>query len=293
MPFVKSFNVLYVLAFILGMATGMYIPNIIPIITEYYSEHVWGRVISMHDSAASMSIFGAPFVALFFLSFVSWRTMFALLAIIYFICAILFAFSVEELKVEGKKQYFQAALLKNKTLWLSGILWIFAAGANLGLYFIIPLYLTKELGVPMGQANATFGFSRLGGVVVSIAAGFFADRFSLKKTTFVLLFLTGILTMLLAIRDIRLVKILLFVQASIATGFFPISLVAVSKMFGKEERGQATGFVVTFGSVFGIGIIPYLLGVSGDLVSFRDGILILGILTTLSSAIVLTIKELK
>ena len=293
MPFVKSFNVLYILVFILGMATGMYIPNIIPIITEHYSERVWGRAIAIHDSAASMSIFSAPFVALFFLSFVSWRIMFAILATMYFICGVIFALKVEELKVEGRKQYFQAALLKNKALWQTGILWIFAAGANLGLYFIIPLYLTKELGVSMGEANATFGFSRLGGVAVSIAAGFFADRFSLKKTTFALLLATGILTMLLAVRDVRLIKILLFLQASIATGFFPISLVTISKMFSKEERGQATGFVITFGSVFGIGIIPYLLGVSGDLASFRAGILVLGILTALSSALVINMKELK
>ena len=293
MPFIKNFNTLYLLGFLVGVATGMYLPNIIPIITDYYSEKVWGRVISIHDSAASMSIFGAPFVALFFLSFVSWRTMFAILAIAYFVCGVIFALQVEELKTDGKKQYFQAALMKKKALWLNGIIWIFAAGANLGLYFIIPLYLTKELGVPMDQANATFGFSRLGGVAVSIVAGFFADRFSLKKTTFVLLVATGILTMLLAIKDVRWIKMLLFLQASIATGFFPISIVTISRMFSKEERGQATGFVITFGSVFGIGIIPYLLGLSGDLASFRVGILVLGALTTLSSALIIPLKELK
>ena len=291
--FVKSIHALYVLGFLTGMATGMYLPNIIPIITEYYSEKVWGRVISIHDSAASMSIFGAPFIVLFFLSFVSWRGMFALLAIAYFACGVMFALRVEGLKEEGEKRYFQASLMKRKALWLNGIIWIFAAGANLGLYFIIPLYLTKELGVPMGEANATFGFSRLGGVVVSIVAGFFADRFSLRKTTFVLLVATGVLTMLLTIQDIRWIRAILFFQASIATGFFPISIVSLSRMFGKEERGQATGFVITFGSVFGIGIIPYLLGVSGDLASFRVGIFALGLLTTLSSVLLVPVKELK
>jgi nitrate/nitrite transporter NarK len=238
-----------------------------------------------------MSIFGAPFVALFFLSFVSWRTMFALLAIAYIVCGVVFALKVEGLKTEGKKKFIQADLLKNKALWLTGIIWIFAAGANLGLYFIIPLYLTKELGVPIAQANATFGFSRLGGVIVSIAAGFFADRFSLKKTTIVLLIATGILTILVAIGDVRWIRLILFLQASIATGFFPISLVTISKMFSREERGQATGFVLAFGSVFGIGIVPYLLGISGDLVSFRVGILALGILTALSSLLVIPLRD--
>jgi MFS family permease len=293
MPLVKNFNTLYFLGFLLGVATGMYIPNIIPIMTDYYAERLWGRVIAIHDSAASMSIFGAPFVVLFFLSFVSWRIMFTLLAVIYFVCGVAFALKVEEQPPAPSRQFFQVALMRKKSLWLTGLIWIFAAGANLGLYYIIPLYLTKELGVTMGQANTVFGFSRLGGVVVSIVSGFFADRFSVKRTIFILLLATGILTMLLAVKDVRWVKVLLFFQASIATGFFPVSLVSISRMFSKEERGQATGFILTLGSVFGIGIVPYFLGLSGDLISFRVGILTLGILTTLSSVLTLPLKELK
>jgi len=50
----------------------------------------------------------------------------------------------------------------------------------------------------------------------------------------------------------------------------PLSLVAVSKMFERETRGQAVGFIVTLG-VIGTAVIPYFLGLSGDLVSFRLG----------------------
>ncbi len=292
-PFVRDFNTLYVLGFLTGLATGIYIPNIIPIITHVYTERVWGKTISFHDSAASTSIFAAPFVALFFLSFVEWRTMYALLGIAFLAMAAIFALVVEDLKTSGKRQLFQASLVRKPALWLSGTTWVFAAGANLGLYYVMPLYLTKELGIRMDSANAMFGLSRLGGIVVSIGLGFFADRFSLKKLIFGLLLATGLLTMLLAIKDVRLIKVFMFLQAAIATGFFPISLVAISRMFPIEERGQATGFTVTAGSVFGIGVIPYLLGLSGDLVSFRFGILLLGILTALSSFVLLPIKELK
>jgi hypothetical protein len=44
--------------------------------------------------------------------------------------------------------------------------------------------------------------------------------------------------------------------------------------------------------VFGSGIIPYLLGVSGDLNSFRLGIVILGVLVTLSSGLIFRLKDL-
>jgi len=141
-------------------------------------------------------------------------------------------------------------------------------------------------------ANTVFGISRLGGVFVSISAGFLVERFSLKKTAFWLVLLTGIFTMLLVIRDLWWMKILLFLQASISCGFFPVALVTVSKMFPQEERGQAMGFIIFLAAILGIGVIPYLLGLSGDLLSFRFGILMLGILTSLSAGLVFLLKKL-
>ena len=56
---------------------------------------------------------------------------------------------------------------------------------------------------------------------------------------------------------------------------------------------MATGYIVTLGVIFGLGIIPYLLGVAGDLLSFRFGILILGILAILSSGLTYYLKDIK
>jgi MFS family permease len=71
-----------------------------------------------------------------------------------------------------------------------------------------------------------------------------------------------------------------------------VQYVAVAKLFDQEQRGQATGFVITIGMI-GTGLAPYFLGLSGDLASFRLGIFLLGILTTLSSGLLYFLKELK
>ena len=63
-----------------------------------------------------------------------------------------------------------------------GIIWVFPAGACLGVYFVVPLYLTKELSLDIAYANKIFGISRIGGVFVAIMAGFIVDRFGVKKT---------------------------------------------------------------------------------------------------------------
>jgi MFS family permease len=134
--------------------------------------------------------------------------------------------------------------------------------------------------------------SRLGGAILTIVAGFFVDRFSLKRACFVLVLATGILTMLLGVSGARWVPVSLFLQACISPTVFPVGYVAVAKMFGKEQRGQATGFVITIGMI-GTGLVPYLLGLSGDYWGFRVGIFVLGILTALSSGLFYTLKELE
>ena len=57
-------------------------------------------------------------------------------------------------------------------------------------------------------------------------------------------------------------------------------------------RGLATGFIFGFGVIIGWGVTPYLLGLSGDYLSFKFGILILGLAVMISSSLVLRLKEL-
>jgi hypothetical protein len=64
-------------------------------------------------------------------------------------------------------------------------------------------------------------------------------------------------------------------------------------MFEREVRGAATGFIITMGVVCGNGFIPYFLGTAGDLISFRFGIFILGLLGVLSTSLVFFLKRLR
>jgi len=292
-PYVEAFSLLCLFGFVLGLSTGIYLPSIIPLITDYYAEHSWGKVIAIHDTGASLSIFSAPFIAFFLLKFVQWRGIFNILGMVSALCVILFWITYRELKVERVKGSLFKGIMKRRALWIMGIIWVFSAGACLGVYFVIPLYLTKELFLEIGYANKIFGLSRLGGVIVAVTTGFIVDKLSLKKTMFFLVSTTGVLTLCMTLKDIRFIEVALFLQASISMGFFPVGLVAVSRMFEKEHRSMATGFIVMLGVVFGLGIVPYLLGVAGDHISFRFGIFLFGILVILSSGLMCFLKELK
>jgi NNP family nitrate/nitrite transporter-like MFS transporter len=291
--FVRVFELFYVLGFVLGLAVGMYLPSMLSLITDYYHEKMWGSVIAIHDSGASVSTTAAPFVALLILSFLPWRGIFILLGIASALCAILFYLNSQEVPMVKGRNYFLGALWKKRSLCIMGTLFIFAGGTSLGLYVIIPLYLVKELSLDVSYANTIFGISRIGAAIAAISAGFFVDRFSLKKTLFSIVCASGLLTFALGLCSVAWLKVILFLQAGAIIGFFPVAFVAISRIFDRESRGQAIGFVATLNVVFGSGVVPYLLGLSGDLVGFRFGICLIGILTTLSSGLLYFLRELR
>ena len=291
-PFVKIFSVLYIFIFILGFATGLYLPSAISLITEYFAEKDWGKSIAVHDSSAPIAIFGTPLIALLLLHFFRWRGIFEVFAVIFLISAVIFYYISDEVRVGHiQKKTLIGDLLRKRSFWAIGTVVLFCAGANMGIYQITPLYLTKELLLSIDYANTILSISRFGGIGIAVLCGFFADKISLRKIMFMMVLVTGILTVLIGIAPVRFIMIVFLLQALFVTGIFPLSFVLIARTFSRETRGMATSFVLTVATVFGSGVISYLLGLSGDLVSFRFGISVLGMCIILSSSLLL--RELK
>jgi len=71
-----------------------------------------------------------------------------------------------------------------------------------------------------------------------------------------------------------------------------VGLVSIARPFDAKTRGAATGFILALSVMAGGGIVPYLLGLSGDLISFRFGFVLLGVMVALSSLLLFRLKEL-
>jgi len=290
---VESYKAFHILFFILGIATGTYLPSIIPIITETYDYKHWGKAIGSHDSAASFSIFSIPILVAFGLNYLSWKNLLLILGIVSLLLPIYFwKISVEPKREMSEQKGSILLLLKRKTVWIIGFLWIFAAGSCLGLYSILPLFLVKERGIDFHFANNLFGISRVGGVFVSILIGFLLDRYGYRKMLVFGIITTGLSTIGLSLAStLPLIVITLILQATLSLAFFPIGLASISKLTPLSERAMATGVIISIGVIFGLGFTPFLLGVIADHFSFQAGILGLGILTTLSSLMVRFLRD--
>jgi NNP family nitrate/nitrite transporter-like MFS transporter len=290
-PFVKTFSLLYVFNFIMGASIGIYLPSVLPLITDYFTERHWARAIAIHDSGAPVGIFCCPLIALFLLQFFGWRGTFQVFAAVLLVNAVLCWFMGYEVKAVRTEENVFRDLLKTRPLWIMNILFVLASGANLGIFGIMPLYLTKELSFGIVYANHLVSLSRLGAIGIAVSVTFFVHRIDPIKALFFILLLTGILTVFIGLAPAGYTGIFLFFQVVVVTAFFPLSFVSAAKIFAREKRSPAIGIIVASGILFGGGVVPYLLGLSGDLVSFRLGISILGLLVCLSSPLTLALRE--
>lgn len=290
---IQSYLAFHVLFFLLGMATGVHLPSIVPIITETYKSQHWGKAMGIHESAASLSIFCIPFLVAFGLHFLSWRRLLLILGMAALLLPIYFwKVSVEPKPETDQRRSSYLHLLRKRTVWILSIFWIFATASCLGIYSVLPLYLTKERGIDLYFANTLFGISRVGGIFTSIASGFLADRYGVGTILRLSLWTTGLSTVLLSLfSSLPLIFSTLILQATLSLSFFPVGMAMVSKLTPLSERSMVTGIILSIGVIFGMGFFPFLLGLTADYFSFRVGILGLGVLTTLSSLGVRFLKE--
>jgi MFS transporter, NNP family, nitrate/nitrite transporter len=291
-PFVRAFPIFYPIMFIVGFSAGLYPPAIMPLIREHFAERDLGKTISIYDSAGAVSIFAIPFVVLLLLNYFHWKSIFGILGVALCTIAIFWSLKGEELTIEQPGKTVFKGLITRKPLWIIATITAIATGANIGIYYILPLYLTKELSLSIGHANTLLGVSRLGGVGVAVLCGFLVDRLSLRKIMFIMTLISGVLTVILGIASTRVIGIMLFLQAIFITGMMPLGWVCMARLFDKDTMGMAIGFIVPLSILFGTGLIPYLLGLSGDLLSFSFGIIVLGVLLFLTSGLSLFLGDL-
>jgi MFS family permease len=289
-PHVRTYSQLAALLLVFGAAWGCYFPCVIPIVTSHFTASVWGRALAIQDTGASLSVLGAPLLTVLMLRFLTWRHFFYVFAVAYAVAGFLFFLFAKEVKVERAQRVQAGGLLKRRSVWILGTIWVFATGSFMGLYQVTPLYFTKELGFSTQYANTLLSLSRIGGVVFGVAMGFVADRFNLKKAMFVILCTAGILTMFIGQKNLTVLQIALFLQGTVIMGFFSIGLVTISRMFRLEERSMASALSGTMGAVFGSGVLPYLFGAAGDHLSFRFGIAVFGAVVLAGSGLVLLLK---
>ena len=292
LKYARSYPSFAVATLFVGLGAGIYLPSVMPLLTTIFARDNWGKAIAFHETAASFSILSIPLLTVVALRFFNWRALFTILSMACFVVIIFFCIFSPDPRPKKEKRARLSHILIRKDFWIVAILWIFAASNSLGLYNLIPLFLVKEKGMSIEMANTIFGISRIGGFIIVILAGFLVDRYGAKKILFLLLLTTGLTTVGLALaQTVPHLVVMLILQATVCSGFFPVAFVVISKITSFNERSVFTGTTIAIGVIMGLGFAPFALGAIADIWNFQYGILLLGVVTTMSCLLLRGIKE--
>jgi NNP family nitrate/nitrite transporter-like MFS transporter len=276
-----------IIAFFIGIGSGIYLPCAIPLITSIFSRDNWGKVIGFHETAASTSFLAIPILVAFILRFYHWKSVFLMMSGAFFVTFILFWTLIPDTRPQAEKKAGYLSILYRKDFWIITLIWTMASMSTAGIYSITPLYLVKEKGMTLEFANTVFGISRIGGLAATILTGFMIDRFDTKKILILIILVTGLSTIGISLAPVfGLLVSMLVVQATISVTFFPTAIMTISKLTPLEERGTFMGMTLAIASTCGAGMSPVALGFVADRWSFGIGILVMGILTAFSSVFI-------
>lgn len=264
----------------LGLFGGSYLPSAVPILTSFFDQRHWGKVIAFHETAASFNILTIPVIVAFTMGIMKWRNMFLVLASLFVMIIAAFWFISPDLRPESKKALNIKGFFKRWDFWIMTALFCINSVSAMGIYSIVPLFLVDEKQMAVETANRVLGFTRIGGVTVMILMGFLLDRLNTKRVLLFLTFFSAISTIGLAAAKTGWILItMLMLQATFSVVFFPVALVAVSKLTGPDERGAFTGAIMSIGMVLGYGGAPLFLGAMADAWSFQTGLYTVGLIT--------------
>ncbi|MFH0787583.1 MAG: MFS transporter [Pseudomonadota bacterium] len=281
LSFSQNIRLIRFVLFLMGISAGIYLPSGIVTLTSLIKPKDWGKAIAVHELAPNIGFFSAPFLAEIFLQWGSWRWLMGSLGTTSILLALNF-------KAFGRGGNFLGqtpttemvrSMLKKPSLWIMMGFFGLGIGTSFGVYNMLPLYLVIERGFNRGWANTLIALSRISGIFIAFLAGWFVDRWGVKKTLALVFLITGILTFFLGIANQGWLIPLVFLQPMVAVCFFPAGFTAISQIGPAGSRNVAVSFVVPLGFILGGGAIPVLIGWTGERGSFSWGIILVGIIT--------------
>ena len=261
-----------------GLASGLYLPSAIAILTSVINAKHWGKALAIHELAPTLGFILAPLLSEVFLRFFSWRGVFTFLGALSVILGAVFARFGRGGEFRGEPPGFRSfkALLKQPSFLIMIALFGLGLVGNYGIFTMLPLYLVTDRGLEQNWANTLIALSRLSGIGMTFLAGWVTDRLGPRKTLIGSFLLTGSVTVLLGLFPYPWIIIPIFLQPMLAVCFFPAGFAALSFIGSAKVRSVAVSLAVPLGFLFGGGAVPFGISLMGEIGFFGLGVSLAG-----------------
>lgn len=281
MAFADSFVQFSLAVFLLGSASGLYLPSGIVTITRSYPARHWGKVIAVHELAPNIATLTAPFVVAMTVEFFSVRDVLISAAVIALFAGFSFNRSVSGRDdILGTTPAFKTCkrLFLQKIFWIIVFLFSLAITTALGLYSMLPLFLVSEHGMSEVAATSLVGGARVSTLFMALAGGWLADRIGSFITMGAALFFSGIFSACIGITEQPWIDLMVMLQPVLAVTFFPAAFTLITRLCMDVSGDLVISMVVPSAYLVGGGLVPALMGYFADLGFFRHCFVVSGVI---------------
>ena len=265
---------------LLGMSIGLYFPSGVAAATGLVRPEHYGRALALHELGPNASFMLAPAIAELLLRVTGWRGVIASVGGGGLAIGVLFAAFGRGGRFRGAPPSFVniRSVLVQPAFWVITSLSAMAAATALGVYSMLPVYLTVEKGLPRTLANTLIGSSRVSGLIMVFLVGFLVDRLGPRRLMAWIGAVVGVLTLLLGIVPRGWLPLVVIVQPMLVGSFFPAAMSALTRLSPPEVQNVGVSLMVPLVFLFGGGLFPAFLGILGERAGFGAGFVLLGAL---------------
>jgi len=246
------------------------------VLADHFPVSERGTALSLHVVGGNIGTVAVPVVGAVLLVVVGWRVTLFLLAVPAFMLALALAILIDEKKEDTAQRQRAAAptghilrrILSNRTILLIMLASVIgAAGRGLGaLNTYLPLYMSRDLGLPTATVNVLYTCLLIGGVLGPLLLGRLSDQAGRRVVLYLIYIGATVLT-------------LIFVGAGAAAPLFLGIVLVVQGMFSHSDSVVLTtyladvatplerdvAFSIFFTVAFGVGALwPTVLGYIAD-----------------------------
>jgi NNP family nitrate/nitrite transporter-like MFS transporter len=281
---------------VMAFFAGLHLPSSLATITATVREQDWPRALSIQQLGPPLGLVGAPLVAVGLSHWFSWQTTFlwvAGLVVLLDLGFLLFFGGIGAFPGDPPSPRYLGPLAHTRSFWLMIFLFALGMGAQVGVYTMLPLYLSEERGMTVSSANTLLGLANIPPLAMVFVSGYVTGRIGPKRTMALFLFLTGVAAILVGSLSGPGLTVAIFLLPAFAVCFFPPAFAALSRIVQPTMRSLAAALGPSTAFIIGGGLLPQALGYMGQAYSFSLGIIITGVVIAVGSGAALLVYLLK
>lgn len=274
----QSLDSLRLALFVLGLATGLYLPSGLASITGLIAPPFWGRGLAVHELGPNIGFVLAPLIAGVMVQFVSWRQGLQMTGAVIILMGVLFSYVGRGSQEKGQPPQIQMLkkFLFQPRFWMVVLLFSLAICSTIGVYAMLPLLLVAGQGLESETANRLLAVSRLCALLMPVPAGWFGDKFGNTSMMIGVLFGAGLLTIPLGLFSGSFLLAAVILQPMIAVCFFPSGFAVLSGMGEKGDGAAVISLCIPLAFFLGGGVMPTMIGFVGDEIGLGAGFILAG-----------------